>query len=89
LAVAPSVKRFGWRDRCVDLHWSFPLFFTFWAGCSAPRGVPGESVTPPQAFEMWQVAPEEVSILDVRTPAESCSADSRLIEAAVLKGTDR
>lgn len=46
------------------------LFLTLWIGCSMPQGVPGQSVTPPQALEMWRAAPEEVNIIDVRTPAE-------------------
>ena len=49
---------------------ALPLLFVFWVGCSTPQGVPGQSVTPPQAFEMWRAAPEQVNILDVRTPAE-------------------
>jgi rhodanese-related sulfurtransferase len=47
-----------------------PLAFAFFAGCSTPQGIPGQSVTPPQAMKMWRAAPEEVNILDVRTPAE-------------------
>jgi len=47
-----------------------PLFLTLWIGCSAPQGVPGVTVTPPQTLEMWRAAPEQVNIIDVRTPAE-------------------
>lgn len=50
--------------------WVAPLFLTIWAGCSASRGVPGVSVTPRQALDMWRATPEKVNILDVRTSAE-------------------
>lgn len=47
-----------------------PLCFTFLIGCSTPKGIPGQTVTPPEALEMWLAASEEVNIIDVRTPAE-------------------
>lgn len=42
-------------------------------GCAQPGGTPGSSVSPPQAYAMWQAKPDQVHILDVRTPEEYAS----------------
>jgi rhodanese-related sulfurtransferase len=64
------IGRIAQESRTRGFAFILPLFFSVCAGCSVPQGIPGQTVTPPQAFEMWRAEPEQVNILDVRTPAE-------------------